>query len=393
MASKTAKRLKRNLYPEEYNNKINTNTIKSITNIMEDTTNNKTNNTKDISKEVYDKNLLLKAVDDCDVRSITNIISLNRDTQSCKNIALCNVSRKGTSPVFSWLTKYGIDRSDDSCCATRKSYLDIAKLLIEYGADVNYNQCCALRDAARNGNTDICILLIEHGANIKTYWNSVMCNAVRNADIKLVKYILQCERPYRVKYGDILGNTMWNPNLEIIRLIIEEIGLNIKYYKEHLLSATYSLGDSHIDILDYLIEKGVDLGRNFDSILRSAIIRKHYKMQEYLISHGEGLYIGPKTIIAAAESNNIRMLDYLVNKGVNIEPIKDYPIYFNYKYNMYGKLEMTSCIIDNSEVVHKRHYDCGISDKYPQLTDYEYNILSSMQMVLDLRDNMYLNII
>lgn len=161
-----------------------------------------------------------------------------------------------------------------------------------------------LHKAASNGQIEICKLLIEKGADIQ---------AINNSQ----------ETP--------LHFASYNGHLGVAKLLINK-GVDIKQQGRQGGSNLHMAAwGGHPEMIKFFIEKGINANiqdSNSDTPIIWAIFNKKINAMDELIKHGADLYppirIGRSILHLAAANGNKEVIEYLLNKGINIDVKSDY---------------------------------------------------------------------
>lgn len=254
--------------------------------------------------------------------------------------------------VVKWIYEQGIDMYGDDfdhavLIAAENGDFEIVKFLIEKGNEHHHDcKTWALIGAIRTGNIDMIHYLIELGTDIHAKEERALYEAAANNKIEIVKYLVDLGADY--KNQSVINVAAEKGHIEIIKYLID-LGVDIHANNECVLSSAAENG--HFDIVKYLIEKGVDINANDSKALTAAINYGNAEATRYLFDHGATLCINDhlylnqavrdldcvkllldltdsdplkkRLIITAAKEGCLSVIDYLREKGFDIDNVKN----------------------------------------------------------------------
>ncbi|MBN1797740.1 MAG: ankyrin repeat domain-containing protein [Spirochaetales bacterium] len=184
--------------------------------------------------------------------------------------------------------------------ASYNGHVDIAKLVIEKGAytdAADENGWTALMYACRMGHSKIVQLLITYGASVNVrdnYQSTALIFAAMKGDLKSVEVLIE-----NSAFIDAQDNNDWTA----------------------LMYSSYN----HIDVVNYLLDKGSDLGIEGDNgwdALYVATVSGNYEIVKLLLERGAALNkkyecvnCGQTLLIVAAERGYADIVKLLIQKG------------------------------------------------------------------------------
>jgi ankyrin repeat protein len=208
-----------------------------------------------------------------------------------------------------WTLKYAVE----------ESRLEVVKYLCEHGADAN--RCDALNLAIGNGNLDIVRCLVDHGADVNAVKESALWNAEAKGRKDVIEYIESAmaktgvgviaieeelkeatEKDDLSTVKELIGQAAnahpkgdvhllcewlfrWasgNNHLSIVEYLVEERGVNIRWYDDFALR--WAIGNGHLDVIKYLHKQGADIRIQNDMALKVSRQHGHLAVVEYLES-------------------------------------------------------------------------------------------------------------
>lgn len=168
--------------------------------------------------------------------------------------------------------------------------------------------------------------------------NKKLYNAAKDNDIKLVKVLIdQGAYVNTTQYSSgqsVLNSAVINKNFEMVKLLVEK-GANINYDGDSDVTALmYSTKNSDTKIMKYLLKHGADINKSGmnGSALFFALstntpdnyikMSKNIKIADYLISKGINLNLTnddkESALISALSFGNTQAFKYLIKKGADI---------------------------------------------------------------------------
>ncbi len=236
---------------------------------------------------------LVKAVEKGDLEGVKSALNKGADI----NVKVC----------LGWpLFVYAADRKYD----VYGKNIEIAKYLIEQGANVNEKTekgMTCLMFMANWGNFELVKSLVEKGAKIneKIDGRATALNyAAQNGNFDIVSYLV--EKGAKIE-KDNMGRT----------LLMDAVG-GAGFAQEG--------SSSRLKIIEYLIEKGVDLNeKNSDgwSALTYAALEGASNIAKYLIEHGAKINEkdneGRTPLMIAASQGHLNVVKCLVEAGANLD--------------------------------------------------------------------------
>lgn len=270
--------------------------------------------------------------------------------------------------------------------STRYAKIDIVKLLLSKGADINsihYGSRSVLNFAVQSGN----IVLLKYlqsktctKGDIPLMFDSYMSKsldmvklfnkpselistdylgmshlhfAVLSGNIGIVKYVLKYYKNVNAKNEKIieyqktpLSIAFHEGYLEIIELLIEN-GANLEKDLDKYIRWTLEYG--HTEVLQFLIDKGVELNYTYQNGYRSIhyAVSGNKKTFKLFLSKCNNIHEktanGEQPIHLAAENRDISILKILIENGANVNSITEEgktPIFYAIKSSCYDGLKL-----------------------------------------------------
>lgn len=275
-------------------------------------------------KDIHDKNeLILRGFCAVGLYGLvrTCVEKYGCDIHADNDQCLLNAAQFGHLNIVKFLVKKGANiHADDEHAiyeASKKGHLDIIKYLVKKGADVNARDGNVLMFASINGNLELVKFLIENGADmnmndLQSVYSAIDCN-----HIDILKYFIENTDIEQHEYDYFLEYAIIKRKSDIIRYFIDK-----DVFFDELLDIIVEHIDDN-DIFEYIYDKYSN-SENSKSILVSLfrhgklnfinhVIRsnnlKNRMLKQPLLSN---------IIEVAARYNNVNMIEYLVEWGVNI---------------------------------------------------------------------------
>lgn len=252
--------------------------------------------------------------------------------------------------------------------------LEMTKYLVNEGVNIETRTTdadsnkSALNEAVENDQYDVAEYLINKGADLKPFALfagsvDVLNEASQNGNIKMIKLILDNGYPLTDNsIGKAIYFTKDNRTIIMKYFLDTKIDINFEYEGRALLAYAEGLdgikflvergakvngkeGESYlrsasesgaIDVVDYLIKKGVNVnainistdgefkGKKLDSALMKAIVRGNFEVVKLLVENGADLEYkweqvnNDTAVILASGCGSKHILEYLIKKGANI---------------------------------------------------------------------------
>jgi ankyrin repeat protein len=188
--------------------------------------------------------------------------------------------------------KFFIDSGTDITIVLERSSatgnLSMVKYLVENGA--NIHACCdyALRYSSKNGHLPVVKYLIEKGADVHAFCGEALLWAAESGHLSIVKHLIEKGADIN-SFCEALLYAAENGHLSVVEFLVEK-GADIHNYYENGaddgndLALPRASGNGHLSVVKFLVEKGVDFHTNNDFALRTASIRGHNEVVNYLKS-------------------------------------------------------------------------------------------------------------
>ena len=263
-----------------------------------------------------------------------------------------------------------INKSIDTCLTTAVNLqnFEAVKLLLDKGADINkstgfyFNNRPPILEAALGDNVEIARLLLDRGADV----NHV------DDEGKTPLYML-------AYYGG---------SVEVAKLLIDR-GANVNHvYNDFASVLLVAIERGLNEIVKLLLANGADIeqARKFSmnnrSLLQIAINLDNAEMFKLLLGKESDITL-KKALFKTIEQSRYKMVEILINKGVNINDYDDdglKPLYYAVKFN---DLKIAQLLIDNgSEISNIRE---GIETRRQSLlvVAIKYNNLDFAKLSLE----------
>ena len=195
------------------------------------------------------------------------------------------------------LIRKGLNVDDCLYYASNLLHFDIIKYAITNGANININGSYPLFMACKHGDTQIVKFLISKGSKIT---NDCIEAAAANGHTTIIKYLL--------KKGFVVND---------IYILLKCISKNLD-----------------VELLEYALSKGANINFNNGELLENACKNGKLTLVKSLLDHGAS--IKPKAIEAACKNNRVAILNYFVQRGLDVSSdnlLLRYAIY-SYSYDV-----------------------------------------------------------
>jgi len=221
------------------------------------------------------------------------------------------IEPKPYAATVEYLLAHGARVNDEDgealCVAAGKGFLDVVQVLLARRADVNVRRGAPvrlaaqgafpeilaallardpivdffplLRTAAKAGREEVLHMLLEHGADLHAHEEHLLITAIQNNHLGVVDMLLRAGANPDAPV--VLAIAASSPgHSQHVRLFLEH-GANIKPYGHTTLSMAMRCGDA--DMVDVLLEAGVDVERNNQDIRDAIIEQKTQVLQPFLV--------------------------------------------------------------------------------------------------------------
>lgn len=206
--------------------------------------------------------------------------------------------------------------------ATKENNLSMVKLALDLGANVNYKNDMAIIEAVKNGNVKIAKLLLQKGANpnakFRDWGENKTCFelAFELEDVDMLKLLLKynAKMQYQNKNPLVVIVDGYLIDHELVNLFVEH-GADInEAFKRFVDIANKN------DILDYFIEKGVDVTFDDNKPLITYIKYTSRIMTEKIIAAGGDVNARDGAPLEEAIlRNSIGIVKLLVENGAIVQ--------------------------------------------------------------------------
>ncbi|XP_062595975.1 serine/threonine-protein phosphatase 6 regulatory ankyrin repeat subunit C-like [Saccostrea cucullata] len=320
--------------------------------------------------------------------------------------ALHDAAWAGNIDLLNFLLEKGFDikskRNDGKtvlhlCCMNGK--LEMCKYLVNtypHLLDVKDNNGeNALHDAASGGNIDLLNILLEKGFDVKTKRNdgkTVLHLCCMRGKLEMCKYLVNTY-PHLLDFkdnngGNALHNAAWGGNIDLLNFLLEK-GSDVETKRNngktvlhqccmngklqmckylvntypHLLDVKDNNGENalhdaawggNIDLLNFLLEKGFDVKTKTNdgkTVLHQCCMNGELEMCKYLVNTYPHLLDvkdnnGGNALHDAAWAGNIDLLNFLLEKGLDVKTKRNDGKTVLHLCCMTGKLDMCRYLVN-----------------------------------------------
>jgi len=155
-------------------------------------------------------------------------------------------------------------------------------------------------------------------SNIKITNNNLVKYSAEG-NLDVVKYLV--EKGVNI-HADVDYALRWsasNGHLNVVKYLLEN-GANI--HAENDTALRYSAGKGHLDIVKYLVEKGANIHAYDDYALRWSAQNGHLDVVKYLVEKGANIHAQNDLVLKwSALRGHLDIVKYLVENGANIDVI------------------------------------------------------------------------
>jgi len=179
-------------------------------------------------------------------------------------------------------------------------HLPVVQYLVEKGADIHVMHDYSLRVAVKENHLHVVRFLVENGANIYIYIYIYIytCNDCfqPSAENRFRK------RKYALRYASDNGR------LDIVRYLVEK-GVNIHTCNDYALKHASEYG--HLPVVQYLLENGVNIHVENDYALRIASSKGNLHIVRFLVENGADIHAcNNRARKIASEKGHRRIVKY-----------------------------------------------------------------------------------
>ncbi len=213
--------------------------------------------------------------------------------------------------------------------------LEIARLLIDYGTDLEYVGSfdkTALMRAADKGLLELVKIInekIKKSKNTSEELKSALLEAFGEDNKDVVMYLLEQGADFREKttFGDnVLAYAAEHGHIDIIEWLINHVLDLVEEIKETNYALRGAAYKGELEVVKFLINKGAYVNGGVsggqENPLMNAARYNYIKMAEFLVEKGADLestnFDGNTPLQFAAYEGKIKMVKFLLEKGANI---------------------------------------------------------------------------
>jgi ankyrin repeat protein len=235
--------------------------------------------------------------------------------------------------------------------AVSKNYFKLTQYLVEKGADITSNKHEAFLTAARKGFLTI-LQYIDEVVCVKNRPSSSVYNCALQSvcfdcdHLVIAEYLVSkgaiiegtareqlgryCTLPFvkllvdnnLVDNTDLLNATAGGGQLDKVKYIWEHVSFSDD---EKFNALTFAVKNHRLEVIQFLVEAGVDYRRNDDFIFRRACkCMCPIEILKYLFDKGVNIHASEDEALRSAVSNNrVQHVKYLVSVGANLRAHND----------------------------------------------------------------------
>lgn len=175
--------------------------------------------------------------------------------------------------------------------------------------------------------------------------------AARKGRLNAVMYLenlLERINP-RDKHDYALVLAAENGHVDVVKYLMGK-GLNIHTRNDEAL--IFAVRNGHLEVVKYLLGQGADIHARNDEVLIRAVRSKHLEVVKYLVSQGARINANNDAALRlAARNGNLDMVKYLVNRGANIHAINDEAL----RWSAYsGHVDVVKYLVNQGANIHAK---------------------------------------
>ena len=211
--------------------------------------------------------------------------------------------------------------------AAETGHLNIIKFLLKRGSHIDAQMNAPLRIAASRGHLDVVKFLVENGADVHEINDEALKFAALNGHLEVVKFLEKCGSKQDNDY--LLMETAERGKYNIVKYLLEK-GTDPNGYNASALKNAIKQG--HYNIIELLIEKGADvhLIKGNEAIPENE--SKLNKITKLLVKHGLNVKNNTSLTASTILNGDLELLKFLIKRGANINPVKEYIYYYTARY-------------------------------------------------------------
>ena len=242
------------------------------------------------------------------------------------NYAIVNNRPDTVRMLLKHMNLSDLDNSEEETplrLASRCGSGEIVRLLIQNGADVNGhgrgdNDNTPLSEALSNQRFDAAAILVENGADVNTYGFGIVFDGqqekMKKREMEFIRLCISRGADMKGKFGSgALDSAIRAGNRQVIDSLLQK---GAGFSKNAMW---FAVGRNDVDLLKYLVGKGLDLDSP-DAVpsLSTAIRLKNVEMLSFLLEAGvPAASKDSYALTTAAEENNVEAAKLLVKNGAN----------------------------------------------------------------------------
>lgn len=183
-----------------------------------------------------------------------------------------------------------------------------------------------------------------NGKNVgKQYFDIMLSEMASKGNVLGVKYFIQNGGDINYSNGYNLELALTNNHIEVVNYLLEK-GMDIN------MALLASVNSRNLEMVKKLHQSGADIQYNKNNPLQNAIFRGSLEIVKYLVENGVDINSNDGAALrVAARTGKLDIVKYLVEKGANIHVDNDY-IFRNASHD--GKLIIVQYLLENGANIH-----------------------------------------
>lgn len=227
-------------------------------------------------------------------------------------------------------------------------HLGYVKILLAKGIDIHTNDDYAIKISSEFGNIEIVKILIDNGANIRAGYSYALRYSIYNKHLEIVKILIKNED---YLYSNKIQECLWSFTKEIdiiIQLLIDkgiDINRNIDSVFDYSSNTT-----SKINIIKYLKSIGNEIKYDVNNLFIECCEYGQLEFVEYLMENMDNtIFDIQSALITAINHGCDEVVNYLISKGANVRAENNDTLIWTFSYRKY---KIAKILIENGANIH-----------------------------------------